>query len=110
MTSRLDFSSNRNPGQKTATENFQTPTCPPAEEGIHTWLMRASWASLKAGLTPDSIAEELEAPMTRPQKSQSEIDDSIRSVSLRQRWVMRGKRLFDVTSVRAYLNSLGGGK
>ena len=34
--------------------------------------------------------------------------NAIRSVSLRQRGALRGKRLFDVSSVRAYLNSLGG--
>ena len=36
--------------------------------------------------------------------------NAIRSVSLRQRGALRGKRLFDVASVRAYLNSLGGEK
>jgi hypothetical protein len=36
--------------------------------------------------------------------------NAIRSVSLRQRGALRGKRLFDVASVRAYLNSLGGVK
>ena len=33
--------------------------------------------------------------------------NAIRSVSLRKRGALRGKRLFDVASVRGYLRSLG---
>ena len=34
--------------------------------------------------------------------------NSIRGVSLRKRGALRGKRLFDVASVRRYLHALGG--
>ena len=70
----------------------EIPSCPPAGEGVHRWLMEAAWACRKFGLTPDAAAQELEARMTRRPTSRNEIEDAVKRAFGAQRVIWHSKR------------------
>lgn len=72
--------------------HLEIPTCPPAGEGVHRWLMEAAWACRKAGLSPDVAAQELEDRMTRRPNSQNEIEDAVRKAFEGQRIIWHSRR------------------
>jgi hypothetical protein len=72
--------------------HLEIPTCPPAGEGVHRWLMEAAWACRKAGLSPDVAAQELEERMTRLPNSQNEIEDAVRKAFEGQRVIWHSRR------------------
>ncbi len=76
----------------TPQHHLEIPTCPPAGEGVHRWLMEAAWACRKAGLSPDVAAQELEDRMTRRPNSQNEIEDAVRKAFDAQRVIWHSKR------------------
>jgi hypothetical protein len=54
--------------------------------------MQAAWACRKAGLTPDSAAQELENRMTRRPNSRNEIEDAVRKAFDAQRVIWHSQR------------------
>ena len=72
--------------------HLEMPTCPPAGEGVHRWLMEAAWACRKAGLSPDVAAQELEDRMTRRPSSQNEVEDAVRKAFEVQRVIWHSRR------------------